>query len=99
MPPSSERCNVPNCDGSVTTTALPRLDSRRQVRPKDRTDHFREGPVITLATNLTDNEITSTPPTSYSFSAGGGWLYTEWSEASMIKKPSVIKEQAKTFYF
>lgn len=80
MPPSSERCNVPNCDGSVTTTALPRLDSRRQVRPKDRTDHFREGPVITLATNLTDNEITSTPPTSYSFSAGGGWLYTEWSE-------------------
>ncbi|PZC83847.1 hypothetical protein B5X24_HaOG207004 [Helicoverpa armigera] len=80
MPPSSEMCDIPNCDGTAATTSIPRLDARRQVRPKDRTDTFREGPVISLATNLTDNDIGTTPAPSYSHSAGGGWLYTEWSQ-------------------
>ncbi|XP_037294999.1 ADAMTS-like protein 4 [Manduca sexta] len=80
MPPSTEACDIPNCDGTAVTPSVPRLDSRRQVRPRDHTDNFREGPVISLATNLTDNDIISTPAPSYNFNAGGGWLYTEWSE-------------------
>lgn len=82
MPPSSELCDIPNCDGTAATTSVPRLDARRQVRPKDRTDNFREGPVISLATNFTDNDIGTTPAPSYSHNAGGGWLYTEWSQVS-----------------
>lgn len=82
MPPSSELCDIPNCDGTAVTSSIPRLDSRRQVRPRDhvdRVDTFREGPVISLATNLTDNDVI-TPAPFYSFTAAGGWLYTEWSE-------------------
>lgn len=81
MPPSSESCDIPNCDRSVTAPSIPRLDARRQVRPKDNTETFRQGPVITLASNVTD-VIAPTPSPSYSFSAAGGWLYTEWSEVS-----------------
>ncbi|CAB3228800.1 unnamed protein product [Arctia plantaginis] len=79
MPPSSELCDILNCDGTATTTAVPRLDARRQVRTKDRTDTFRAGPVISLATNYNDTDINMTPEPHYTFSAGGGWLYTEWS--------------------
>lgn len=82
MPPSSEPCDIPNCDGTAVTPAVPRLDSRRQVRPKDRTDTFREGPVISLTTNLTENDVISTPAPAYNFNAGDGWLYTEWSECA-----------------
>ncbi|KAL0820477.1 hypothetical protein ABMA28_006343 [Loxostege sticticalis] len=82
MPPSSEPCNIPNCDGSPTAPVAdaPRPDARRQVRPKDRTDAFHDGPVISLATNVTDNEVTPAMSPNYSFNAAGGWLYTEWSE-------------------
>ncbi|XP_026742853.1 thrombospondin type-1 domain-containing protein 4-like [Trichoplusia ni] len=80
MPPSSELCDIRNCDGTPATTIAPRLDARRQVRPKDRTDTFKEGPIISLATNLSDTDVGTTVAPSYSFSAGGGWLYTEWSE-------------------
>ncbi|KAI5635119.1 ADAM-TS spacer 1 domain-containing protein [Phthorimaea operculella] len=80
MPPSSEACDIPNCDGTPIVRNSPRLDARRQVRPKDRIDAFRDGPVITLASNVTENEISPTLSPSYSFSAAGGWLYTEWSE-------------------
>ncbi|KAI8420125.1 hypothetical protein MSG28_008706 [Choristoneura fumiferana] len=80
MPPSSELCDIPNCDGTVTTEA-PRPDTRRQVRPRDRTDTFRDGPVISLARNVTDNEIGPTlSQQSFSHTGAGGWLYTEWSE-------------------
>lgn len=80
MPPSSELCDIPNCDGTVTTDA-PRPDTRRQVRPRDRTDTFRDGPVISLARNVTDNEIGPTlSQQSFSHTGAGGWLYTEWSE-------------------
>ncbi|XP_049876741.1 thrombospondin type-1 domain-containing protein 4-like [Pectinophora gossypiella] len=80
MPPSNEPCDIPNCDGTPLTTVSPRLDARRQVRPNDRIDSFREGPVISLANNSTENEISPTLGPSYSFSAAGGWLHTEWSE-------------------
>ncbi|XP_014365887.2 thrombospondin type-1 domain-containing protein 4 isoform X2 [Papilio machaon] len=82
MPPSSEPCDIPNCDGTaVKTNTEARLDARRQVRPKDRTETFREGPVISLAANVTENEVTPTmDSSSFSYSAPGGWLYTEWSE-------------------
>ncbi|XP_068620174.1 ADAMTS-like protein 4 isoform X2 [Battus philenor] len=81
MPPSSEPCDIPNCDGTaVATNTESRLDSRRQVRPKDRTDSFREGPVISLAANNTENEVSPYIEPSYSYTAAGGWLYTEWSE-------------------
>lgn len=79
MPPNTESCNIPNCDGTAVTPTVPRLDTRRQVRPKDRTDTFREGPVITLATNLSDDFAPSTAAPNYTFSGAGGWLYTEWS--------------------
>lgn len=79
MPPSSEPCDIPNCDGTAATTISPR-DTRRQVRPRDRTDTFREGPVISIASNSSDNEIRPKFEHSFSFSAAGGWLYTEWSE-------------------
>lgn len=83
MPPSSELCDIPNCDGTAVTSSVPRLDSRRQVRPKDRfdrTDTFRADTIISLTSNLTDNDVVATPAPSYSFAAAGGWLYTEWSE-------------------
>ncbi|XP_072942469.1 ADAMTS-like protein 4 isoform X2 [Epargyreus clarus] len=80
MPTSKELCDIPNCDGSAVTVNLPRLDTRRQVRPKDRTDTFREGPVISVAANATENELSPIPEPAYSFTAAGGWLYTEWSE-------------------
>lgn len=82
MPPSSEPCDIPNCDGSVVADS-PRLDARRQVRPKDRTDAFHDGPVISLAAslaNVTENEVTPAMSPNYNFNAAGGWLYTEWSE-------------------
>lgn len=84
MPPSKELCNIPNCDGQTAAESSPRLDARRQVRLNDRIDTFREGPVISLATNITDNEIKHTQEPKYSFSAAGGWLYTEWSEVIII---------------
>lgn len=83
MPPSSEPCDIPNCDGTAATTISPR-DTRRQVRPRDRTDTFREGPVISIASNSSDNEVSPAFEHSYSFSAAGGWLYTEWSEVFII---------------
>ncbi|VVC98006.1 unnamed protein product [Leptidea sinapis] len=55
MPPNSEPCDIPNCDGSAISNT-PRLDARRQVRPKDHTETFREGPIISLATNVSDND-------------------------------------------
>ncbi|XP_063626551.1 thrombospondin type-1 domain-containing protein 4-like isoform X1 [Cydia splendana] len=80
MPPSSELCDIPNCDGTVTTET-PRPDTRRQVRPRDRTDSFHDGPIISLARNASDNEIGPTlSQQAFSHSGGGGWLYTEWSE-------------------
>lgn len=83
MPQSSEACDIPNCDRTPVTPETPRLDTRRQVRPKDRTDNFREGPIITLASNVTE-EYGSTPaPAAFSFSAAGGWLYTDWSDVSI----------------
>lgn len=83
MPPSSEPCDIPNCDGTNKADS-PRLDARRQVRPKDKTDLFRDGPVISLASNTLENEVTPVLSTNYSFSAAGGWLYTEWSEVSLF---------------
>lgn len=83
MPPSNEACDIPNCDRTAVTPETPRLDTRRQVRPKDRTDHFRDGPIITLATNMTEEYGTTPAPAAYSFSAAGGWLYTEWSDVSV----------------
>ncbi|XP_028169904.1 A disintegrin and metalloproteinase with thrombospondin motifs 9-like [Ostrinia furnacalis] len=81
MPPSSEPCDIPNCDGTpVAPAESPRLDTRRQVRPKDRTDAFHDGPVISLATNFTENDVTPAMSLNYNFNAAGGWLYTEWSE-------------------
>ncbi|XP_026494042.2 thrombospondin type-1 domain-containing protein 4-like [Vanessa tameamea] len=80
MPPSEEACEIPNCDGKPASEVSPRLDARRQVRPNDRVDTFREGPVISLASNVSDNEINLTHEPKYSFTAAGGWLYTEWSE-------------------
>ncbi|CAH2984523.1 unnamed protein product [Chilo suppressalis] len=80
MPASSEPCNIPNCDGSTVAADSPRLDTRRQVRPKDRTDAFHDGPVISLANNVTDNELVPAISPNYSYNAAGGWLYTEWSE-------------------
>lgn len=80
MPPSSEPCDIPNCDGTAVKSGTPRLDARRNVRPKDRTDTFRDGPVISLDNNVSENDITPSLSTNYNFSAAGGWLYTEWSE-------------------
>lgn len=81
MPPSNEPCDIPNCDGTaITPNTESRQDSRRQVRPKDRTDTFREGPVISLASNVTESEINPNMEASFSYSAADGWLYTEWSE-------------------
>lgn len=82
MPPSSKPCDIPNCDRSANAPSIPRLDARRQVRPKDTTETFRQGPVITLSSNVT--EITSAPTLNYSFSSAGGWLYTDWSEVCNI---------------
>ncbi|CAH0724437.1 unnamed protein product, partial [Brenthis ino] len=80
-PPSKELCDVPNCDGTpANANSSPRLDARRQIRPYDNIDTFREGPVISLATNVSDNEISPLEEPKYSFSAAGGWLYTEWSQ-------------------
>lgn len=92
MPSSSEACDIPNCDRKAVTPETPRLDTRRQVHPKDRIDNFREGPIITLATNVTE-EYGSTPaPAAYSFSAAGGWLYTDWSDVSFIQiSPNLSK--------
>lgn len=83
MPPSKEVCNVPNCDGTQNTGIAPRLDARRQVRPNDHVDTFREGPILSLVSNVSDNEISSMQDKKFSFSAGGGWLHTEWSEVIM----------------
>lgn len=83
MPPSKEVCNVPNCDGTQNTGSAPRLDARRQVRPNDHVDTFREGPILSLVSNVSDIEISSVQDNKYSFSAGGGWLHTEWSEVIM----------------
>lgn len=82
MPSNTEACNIPNCDGTAVTPDIPRLDARRQVRPRDRTDAFREGPVITLATNLSYDISSSTQAPNFTFSGAGGWLYTEWSTVS-----------------
>ncbi|XP_050674394.1 ADAMTS-like protein 4 isoform X2 [Leptidea sinapis] len=79
MPPNSEPCDIPNCDGSAISNT-PRLDARRQVRPKDHTETFREGPIISLATNVSDNDVSPSSGPSYTFTGAGGWLYTEWSE-------------------
>ncbi|XP_059060914.1 thrombospondin type-1 domain-containing protein 4-like [Achroia grisella] len=80
MPSTSESCDIPNCDGTAVKSATPRLDARRNIRPNDGTDTFRDGPVISLVSNASENDITPTMSTNYSFSASGGWLYTEWSE-------------------
>ncbi|XP_045522830.1 thrombospondin type-1 domain-containing protein 4-like [Pieris brassicae] len=82
MPPSSEPCEVPNCDGTseAKDEKTPRLDARRQIRTREHTDTFREGPVISLASNISENEVSPTLGPSYSFTAAGGWLYTEWSQ-------------------
>ncbi|XP_045501742.1 thrombospondin type-1 domain-containing protein 4-like [Colias croceus] len=80
MPPNSEPCDIPNCDGTAIASKTPRLDSRRQVRPKDHIETFRDAPAISLASNVSDNEVSPTLGPSYSFTAAGGWLYTEWSE-------------------
>ncbi|KAL4715045.1 hypothetical protein ACJJTC_003196 [Scirpophaga incertulas] len=80
MPASNEPCDIPNCDGSTSNAESPRLDARRQVRPKDRTEAFHDGPVISLANNYTDNDMTPTISSNYNFNAAGGWLYTDWSE-------------------
>lgn len=85
MPPSKEICEIPNCDGTPTNTnSAPRLDSRRQVRPNDHVDAFRDGPVLSLASNVTDNEISPMLEAKYSYSAAGGWLYTEWSQVRTV---------------
>lgn len=85
MPPSKELCDVPNCDGTPANANIsPRLDARRQIRPHDHIDSFREGPVISLATNVSDNEISPLEEPKYSFSAAGGWLYTEWSQVIKV---------------
>lgn len=83
MPPSSEPCDIPNCDGTVATTISPR-DTRRQLRPRERTDTFRAGPVISIASNSSDNEVSPPYENPFSFSAAGGWLYTEWSEVGTL---------------
>ncbi|XP_039759355.1 thrombospondin type-1 domain-containing protein 4-like isoform X2 [Pararge aegeria] len=80
MPPSKEVCDVPNCDGTPNSGNLPRLDARRQVRPNDHVDTFREGPVLSLLSNVSDSDISSIQDNKFSFSSAGGWLYTEWSE-------------------
>ena len=85
MPPNKEVCEIPNCDGTrPSTDHSPRLDARRQVRPDDRVDAFREGPVLALAANVSDNELSPVQEAKYSFSAAGGWLYTEWSQVKTV---------------
>lgn len=81
MPPSSEVCEIPNCDGTAVSNDIPRLDARRQVK-KDRIDNFRDGPLISLAANTSANEIGSSLDSNYKHSGAGGWLYTEWSEVT-----------------
>ncbi|XP_041984627.1 thrombospondin type-1 domain-containing protein 4-like [Aricia agestis] len=78
MPPSSEPCDIPNCDGTAKGSS-PRLDARRQVRPIDRTDTFRDGPVISVPANVSRDVGFKVGP-AYSHTGLGGWLYTEWSE-------------------
>lgn len=82
MPPSSEPCNIPNCDGTVSSTESPRPDARRQIRTGENVDEFRGGPVITLQSNKTGPKTLQ--ESSFSFSAAGGWLYTEWSEVCLF---------------
>lgn len=82
MPPSSEVCDIPSCDGTNLPNDVPRPDARRQVK-KDRIDAFRDGPVISLAANSSENEIGSNIERSFSHSGAGGWLYTEWSEVDI----------------
>lgn len=98
MPPSSEICDIPNCDGTAVTTVSPRLDARRQVRPKDRTDTFREGPIISLAANVSENEVSPTLGPSYSFTAAGGWLYTEWSEVRTSRTKDCLQKYRTKFH-
>lgn len=85
MPTSSEACDIPNCDRTAVTPEAPRLDTKRQVRPRDRIENFRDGPIITLATNLSEEYHPTLAPAAYSFSAAGGWLYTDWSDVSALK--------------
>ncbi|CAG9123813.1 unnamed protein product [Plutella xylostella] len=80
MPPNSEPCDIPNCDGTASTTEAPRVDQRRQIRPGPRTDAFHGGPVISLSPNASDNEVGAPYEPRYKAdSQGAGWLYTEWS--------------------
>ncbi|XP_041984810.1 A disintegrin and metalloproteinase with thrombospondin motifs 7-like [Aricia agestis] len=65
-PTTTEACNIPNCA---------HIAVRPAERQNDQTDHFRDGPVYTVALNSTDFDIGP----EYSLSAGG-WQYTNWSE-------------------
>lgn len=53
---------------------------QKRVKPGEHTDTFREGPIYTVSINDSDIEISP----KYSFSAAGGWLYTEWSEVCCL---------------
>lgn len=85
MPPSTEVCDIPNCDGTSVNSETPRPDTKRQVRTRDHTETFKDNPVYQSA-NSSENEVSAhvEGSNSYSFSATGGWLYTEWSEVSLF---------------
>ncbi|KAJ8717888.1 hypothetical protein PYW07_005818 [Mythimna separata] len=74
-PPTSEKCNIPDCD-KPSADEVRQVSTKRVTRPREHTDTFREGPVYTVAVN--DTELDVGP--EYTFSAAAGWLYTDWSE-------------------
>ncbi|XP_060805417.1 ADAMTS-like protein 4 [Amyelois transitella] len=67
-PATMESCDIPDCEATQS--------EKRVIRPREHTDHFRDGPVYTVAPNSNDLDIGP----EYTFNAAAGWLYTEWTE-------------------
>lgn len=73
-PQAKEVCQIPDC---FTYAAEHKEVIQAKRKSKAAIDNFESGPIYTVTVNTTDD--------NYSFSAAGGWLYTEWSEVSLFR--------------
>lgn len=73
-PPTTEQCDVSDCK-QFQSGEVRRIEPKR-VGTRDHTEHFRDGPVYSMAVNSSNIDIGP----EYSLSSTAGWLYTEWSE-------------------
>ncbi|CAG9123819.1 unnamed protein product [Plutella xylostella] len=78
-PETIQNCEIPNCnntDVEVNSESIEEIDTSRFNGRRIQTDNFRDGPVYTVSVNNSDDVIGP----EYSYSAAGGWLFTDWSE-------------------